>query len=137
MKAWRIALASLGGSAVVFGLVELISGVPVAGLLRLLVWLAAAVIIHDALWSPGLLGVGALLARVPARGRRYLQGGLVVGAALTVLAVPMIYLHGRQPPSKSILLQDVGANLALLLGIIAVVTLSCYLVRVVRDRAAR
>ena len=129
VKAWRIVLASLGVSAVVFGTGRADHRRSGRRPAALVVWLAAAVIIHDALWSPGLLGVGALLSRVPARGRRYLQGGLVVGAALTVLAVPMIYLHGRQPPSKSILLQDVGANLALLLGIIAAVSGAAYVVR--------
>ena len=83
-------------------------------------------IIHDAIWSPGLIGIGALLSRAPARGRRYLQGGLIVAAALTVIAVPMIYLRGQQPASKAILLQHVGANLALLLVIVAAVTGAAY-----------
>ena len=134
MKAWRIGLAVLGVLGVCFGLVELLTGAPPASLLRVLVWLVAAVIIHDALWSPALIGVGAALTRVPARGRRYLQGGLVVGAALTVIAVPMIYIRGQQPVSKAILLQHVGLNLLLLLGVVAAVTALAYGVRVLRDR---
>lgn len=134
MKAWRIGLAVLGVLGVSFGLVELVTGVPPASLLRLLVWLAAAVIIHDALWSPALIGVGAALTRAPVRGRRYLQAGLVVGAALTVIAVPMIYVRGQQPASKAILLQHVGLNLLLLLALVAALTALAYGVRVVRDR---
>ena len=76
MKAWRVALAGAGLAAIVFGAAELFLGVPPASLVRVAIWLAAALVIHDALWSPGLIGVGALLARVPARGRRYLQDDL-------------------------------------------------------------
>jgi hypothetical protein len=99
-----------------------------------LVWLVAAVIIHDVLWSPALIGAGAALTRVPARGRRYLQAGLVIGAALTVIAVPMIYVRGQQPASKAILLQHVGLNLLLLLGLVAALTALAYGVRVLRDK---
>ncbi len=134
MKTWRIVLGVLGLGAVLFGAIELITGVPPQSLLRLAVWLAAAVIIHDAFWSPGLIGLGTVLSRLPARGRRYLQGGLIVAGALTVIAVPMIYLRGQQPPSKAILLQDVGANLALLLVIVAAVSAAAYAWRVIRDR---
>ena len=137
MKTWRIVLGVLGVSAAAFGTIELISGVPLPSLLRVAVWLVAAVIIHDAIWSPGLIGAGALLSRVPARGRRYLQGGLIVAGALTVIAVPMIYLRGQQPPGKAILLQDVGANLALLIVIVAAVSGAAYGWRVVSDRGRR
>jgi len=137
VKTWRIVLGVLGVSAAAFGTIELISGVPLPSLLRVAVWLAAAVIIHDAIWSPGLIGVGALLSRVPARGRRYLQGGLIVAAALTVIGVPMIYLRGQQPASKAILLQDVGANLAVLVVIVAAVSGAAYGWRVIRDRGRR
>ncbi|GAA3613061.1 hypothetical protein [Microlunatus ginsengisoli] len=134
MKAWRIGLSVLGLVALAFGLVELTTGVSPVSLLRVAVWLVAALIIHDALWSPALLGVGGLLTRVPARGRRYLQAGLLIGGALTVIAVPMIYLRGSQPASKAILLQNVGLNLVLLLAIVAVVTGLAYALRVVLDR---
>jgi hypothetical protein len=134
VKTWRIVLGVLGLGAGLFGAIELFTGVPLPSLLRVAVWLAAAVIIHDAIWSPGLIGVGALLSRVPARARRYLQSGLVVAGALTVIAVPMIYLRGQQPPSKAILLQDVGANLALLIVIVAAVSAAAYGLRVIKDR---
>jgi hypothetical protein len=134
VKTWRIVLGVLGLSAMAFGAIELLTGVPVPSLLRVAAWLAAAVIIHDAVWSPGLIGVSALLARVPPRARRYLQGGLIVAGALTVIAVPMIYLRGQQPRSKAILLQDVGANLALLIVIVAAVSAAAYGWRVIKDR---
>ena len=46
----------------------------------------------------------------------------------------MIYLRGSQPAVKAILLRNYGANLTVLIGLLAVVTLAVYAVRVARDR---
>ena len=82
------------------------------------------------------IGLGLVLARVPARARRFLQGALVVAGSLTVVAIPMVWLRGQQPPSKAILPQDVGANLVLLIALVAVIALLAYLVSSLRDRSA-
>jgi hypothetical protein len=42
----------------------------------------------------------------------------------------MIYRQGSQPPSKALLLQNFTANLGLLLGLIAAVSLVGYAIRV-------
>ena len=46
-----------------------------------------------------------------------------MAAMVTVIAIPMIYRRDSQPVSKAILNQNFGANLTLLLGIIAGATL--------------
>jgi type VI protein secretion system component VasK len=74
---------------------------------------------------------------VPDRERRYLQAWLIMSALVVVIAIPMIYLRGSQPAVKAILLQDYAANLALIIGILAALTLALYGVRVLRDRSAR
>jgi hypothetical protein len=80
--------------------------------------------------------VGWLLRRfVPDRGRRYLQIALIMIALVTVIAVPMIFLRGSQPAVKALLLRNYGANLIMIIGIIAVLSLILYGVRVVRDRS--
>jgi hypothetical protein len=84
--------------------------------------------------SIGLIGVGAALTNVPPRGRRYLQGGLVVAGSVVVVTVPLLLARGRQPDSTTILVQDVGQHLALLLVVVTLTTTVGYLVRVVRDR---
>ena len=82
-----------------------------------------------------MVGLGWLLRqRVPDRGRRYLQVALLVAGLITVIAVPMIVLRGSQPAAKALLLQNYGLNLTILLGLVAVVTLALYAVRVARDR---
>jgi hypothetical protein len=127
-------LAVAGGLVAGYGALLLVTTVPPSSLLRVAVWMATAVIIHDMIWSPSLLGLGTALARVPARGRRFLQGGLVVAGCLVVIAVPLISRQGSQPRSTTILLQDVGRQLAVLLALVALVTLIAWLRQALRDR---
>ena len=136
MKAWRIVLAVAGIALGAFGVFRLVTGIAPHSLLILAVWLVAALIIHDALLAPSVVGVGWLLRRsVPDRGRRYLQIALIMIALVTVIAVPMIFLRGSQPAVKALLLRNYGANLIMIIGIIAVLSLILYGVRVVRDRS--
>jgi uncharacterized PurR-regulated membrane protein YhhQ (DUF165 family) len=136
MKAWRIILATVGILLLLYGIVRLLINIPNQELLWVALWLVAALIIHDALIAPGVVGVGWLLRRfLPDRARRFVQTGLIAAAAVTVIAIPMIIREGSQPPQKTLLIQNYAANLALLLGIIAGVTLAAYAVRVARDRS--
>ena len=134
MAVWRIVLAAIGVLAVLYGILNLVVHIPGQTLLWVVVWLVAAVLIHHGVLSPVVVAVSSVLRRVvPDRGRRYLQAALITAAPVTVIAIPMIYRQGTQPPSKAILLQNFGANLALLLGVIAGLTLIAYVVRVARD----
>jgi len=137
MRIWRIVLAVLGIGAATYGISQLLTHVPAQSLVLLALWLIAALIIHDGLLSPAVVGIGAALRRyVPDRGRRYLQFGLIMAAMVTVIAVPMIYRANTQPPSKALLLQDFGINLTVLLAAIGGVTLAAYAIRVAQDRSA-
>jgi hypothetical protein len=136
MKAWRIILAAVGIALGAFGVFRLVSEIPTYSLLVLGVWLAAALVIQDAILAPSVVGVGWLLRRyVPDRGRRYLQVALIMSALITVIAVPMIFLRGSQPAVKALLLRDYGFNLILIIAIIGVISLILYTVRVARDRS--
>ncbi|MGI8459469.1 MAG: hypothetical protein ACR2LI_15345 [Propionibacteriaceae bacterium] len=136
MKAWRIGLATAGVLALLYGAIRLFTQIPVPNLIMVAAWMIGAVIIHDGVLSPLVVAVGWALRRwVPDRGRRHLQAGLIIGALVTVIAVPMIYLRDSQPAIKAILLRPYGANLTIILGIVAVLTLAGYAVRVAEDRA--
>jgi hypothetical protein len=138
MLAWRIILAVSGILLGLFGVYRLLTQFPGPSLLPLLIWLAAALIIHDGLLSPAVVGVGWMLRRfVPDRERRYLQAWLIMSALVVVIALPMIYLRGSQPAVKAILLQDYAANLGLIIGALGVATVALYGRRVFRDRSAR
>jgi hypothetical protein len=129
----RRAFAVAGIALLAYGVARLFLVVAWSDLVLLAAWLVGALVVHDGLLSPLVLGVGAALRRwVPARGRRHLQLALVTGAIVTVVALPMIYLEGSQPPEKAILLQHYGVNLTLVLTAVALATLILYAVRVAR-----
>ena len=134
----RRAFAAAGLALLVYGVARLFLVVAWSDLFLLLVWMVVATAVHDGVLSPLVLGVGASLRRwVPDRGRRYVQLALLTGAMITVVAVPMIYLEGSQPPQKAILLQHYGINLTGVLAVVAVVSLGLYAVRVARDARPR
>ena len=136
MGRWRLVLGILGVLVVLYGVVNLGMHIPMQTLAWVAVWLVAAVLIHQGLVSPIVIGVSSLLRRlIPDRGRRYLQAALIMAVPVTVIAIPMIYRQGSQPPSKALLLQNFTANLGLLLGIIAALCLVGYAMRVARDRS--
>jgi hypothetical protein len=136
MGPWRLVLGILGVLVVLYGIVNLLVHIPGQTLVWVAVWLIAAVIIHQGVLSPLVIAVTSLLRRVvPDRGRRYLQAALIMAVPVTVIAIPMIYRQGSQPPSKAMLLQNFTANLGLLLGIIGGLCLVGYAIRVARDRS--
>ncbi len=136
MKRWRYALVGAGVLLLFYGGVRLVAEVP-QSLSGLALWMVGIVVIHDGLLSPMVVGVGWLLARtVPPSGRRYLQAALVVAGLITIIAIPLIARRGTQPPAKALLLQNYGANLAILLGLVAALNLAAYLVTTARDRGS-
>lgn len=136
MGVWRLVLGVLGVLAVLYGIVNLGVHIPGQTLVWVAVWLIAALLIHHGVLSPLVVAVSSLLRRtVPDRGRRYLQAGLITAVPVTVIAIPMIYRQGSQPPSKALLLQNFTANAGLLLGLVAGVCLVGYAIRVARDRS--
>jgi hypothetical protein len=135
VKIARIGLAVIGIVLVLYGAGRILFSVPPPLLVLLGVWLVGALLVQHGIVSPLVVAVGAALRRlVPDRGRRFLQLGLIVAAMVTVVALPLILRQGSQPPAKALLLQNYVANLTLLLGLIAGVTLVAYAVRVARDR---
>jgi hypothetical protein len=71
MKIWRIVLAVVGVGVGTYGIFQLLTQLPRQTLVLLALWLIGALIIHDGLLSPTVIGVGAGLRRyVPDRGRR-------------------------------------------------------------------
>ena len=134
MRLYRIALAVAGGMLIALGAFRLVTELDRPDLVTLGLWLLVAVALHDGVIAPLTVGVGVTLTRVPPRVRRYVQGALVAGALITVVAIPLIDRKGTQPAVKAILLRDYAGNLALLLGLTAGVAVVLYVARVLRDR---
>jgi hypothetical protein len=134
----RLLIGGAGVLLALFGVFRLVTQIPSDDLIALFVWLVAALLVHDGLVSPIVVAVGVLVTKaVPPRTRRYLQGALVTGALITVIALPLIKRQDSQPQVKAILQQNFGANLAVLLGIVAGGALALYALRVLRDRSSR
>jgi hypothetical protein len=136
MRAWRLAFATPGIGLLGFGFYRLVTEVSFAHLAVLVAWLIGAVLIHDGVLSPLVLAVGRTLAHLPPRVRRHVQWALITSAAVTVIAIPLIYRRGSQPASKALLQQNYAAHLGLLIAAVAGVSLLAYAVRVARDHRA-
>ncbi len=131
----RWVIGTAGGLVLAFGVFRLGTEIALSDLLALALWLGGALLIHDAVLSPGIVGVAGMLHRLPARARTYVQGALIAGGTVTVIAIPMIYRAGSQPHAKALLEQDFRANLALLLAVVFTGALLAYLRRVAHERS--
>jgi len=130
----RIVLGGIGGLLLAYGAGRLLHGLPLPTLFVLGGWLLAALVVHHGVLSPAILAAGAAVRAIPDRARGFVQAALIMAAAVTVIAIPLIIRQFSQPASKAMLLQQYGGNLALLMGIIALGTLIAYAMRVARDR---
>lgn len=137
MRRWRISLAVAGILLGLFGVMRLLTEVPVDMLVVLAVWMIAAIAIHDGIVSPLIIAVGWALARwIPPRARRYVQFTLIVAALVAVIALPLAYREDTQPVAESMLLQNYLGNLTLIVGIVAAVSMVAYAIRVANDSRA-
>lgn len=133
MRRWRIAFATAGIGLGLFGVFRLLTEIPITSVLLLGGWMIAAVVIHDGVLSPLVVGVGALVGRVPPRARRYLQAALIVAGCVTVIALPLIARRGSQPSVKAILQRNYAGNLTIIVAIVAALSLVLYAVHVAHD----
>lgn len=133
MKRQRVILGAAGVLLALFGVLRLVTEISIGDLAVLGIWLVGALVIHDGILSPVVIAVGWAISRVvPDRARRFLQFALIVGALVTVVAIPLIYRQDTQPESEALLRQQYGSNLTVLLGTIAAITLVMYAVQVAR-----
>ena len=86
----RIVTGALGLALMTVGAVLLVTG---GQLKDVALWLAGAIVLHDGIVAPLVLGVGLLLAAVPARGT--VRGALIVAGCLTVVALPVAAAAGN------------------------------------------
>lgn len=132
---FRIFLGAIGVLLLGYGAYRIIANAGATDIPGMVKWLVLAVVLHDGVLTPLTLLLAAVLAKVVpgARARRYLQGALVAGALVTVVAVPMIYRRGTIAASKALLQQDYGLHLAALLGLIAAVAIVAYALSFLRS----
>jgi hypothetical protein len=77
---------------------------------------ALVVVANDGLLAPLVIAAGALLVRaVPGASRAYVQSGLFISGAVTLLALPFLLGFGRSPDLPSALPLDYGQGLVITL----------------------
>jgi hypothetical protein len=130
----RVLIGAPGVLLGLYGVFRLVTQIDGYDLLVLFAWLVGALVVHDGILSPAVAAAGVGIARfVPPRGRRFLQGGLIAAALITVVALSMIYRAHSQPRIKAILEQNFAANLGILVLIVAVGAVLLYVAAVLRQ----
>lgn len=126
---FRLLLGTAGVAMLGYGIVRIFTDAKDTKPASLLRWLLGALLVHDLLIAPMVLGIGWLLARFcPPRARRYLQAGLICGGLVSSVGVLLIWRQGKAAASLALLQQDYRRNLLIVLAIVAVGCLIGYLV---------
>jgi hypothetical protein len=96
------------------------------------VFLAAVLVLHDAVFLPLVLGAGHLARRLRPGARTAVQVAGVVSLPVLVVGLPLALGFGRPPDNPSALPLPYGRNLLLILAVIWVVVLLPRAVRRIR-----
>ncbi|MFE5617406.1 hypothetical protein [Streptomyces sp. NPDC056463] len=116
MRVVRYGCGALGVALMGLGAVLVVRTGTVA---EVVLWLAGAIVLHDGVIAPLVLGVGLLIAAVPVRGP--VRGGLIVAGSLTLVALPLMVRPGA-PPNPTALPLDYVRNWLVLMGVVAIGT---------------
>ena len=126
MNLVRIALIVIGLAGLFAGAVIMVQKERPDQILGVIVWIGAAIIVHDGILSPLLLLVDVWMRRagrrIPYAVLAIIQGGVVVGAIMSLLVLPEIYKKSIGTKNPTILPLDYGLNLALFWAAVAVLT---------------
>jgi hypothetical protein len=102
------------------------------------VWLAAGVVLHDAVLAGMTLALGTLAVRlVPAPARAPVAVGFVVLGSATLFAVPVLGRYGARPDNPTLLDRDYTAGWLALAGVTTVAVVTAALVRSRRHSGRR
>ena len=130
----RVLLGAAGAAVLaygVFGLVSSSGGIP----LHALLWLVGSVLAHALVLAPLVVATGWALSRLlPPQARATVQGGLVAGAVVVLVALPAVLRQDAPGDNSSLLPLDYRANLVRVLLVVAAGTALLLAARAVRDR---
>ncbi|QZQ54823.1 hypothetical protein KZI27_16305 [Curtobacterium sp. TC1] len=138
MKAARIVLVVVGVLVIAFGASVLVTSVSPKRIGGLAAWLLGAVILHDAILSPFVVGAGLLLRRAGRSLRAWVlvvvQAAIVLGSVLALVVLPEIAAkrHGQKNPT--VLPFDYGTRLLIVEGVLLLVVVAVLAIGVVRAR---
>ncbi|MDR6571483.1 hypothetical protein J2X60_000108 [Curtobacterium sp. 320] len=143
MRAARIVLVVVGVLVIAFGAYVLVTTVRPNRIWGLATWLLGAVVLHDAILSPFVVGVGLLLRRTGRTLRAWalvvVQAVVVLGSVLALVVLPEIAAKAHGQKNPTVLPFDYGARLLLVEGVLLLVVVAVLVVaarRPVRVRAS-
>ncbi|WEO78162.1 hypothetical protein BJQ94_03735 [Cryobacterium sp. SO2] len=117
MRAARIALLALGVLGLAWGAYVLVDTVSLRRLPGVALWIGAAIVLHDAVISPLVFGLGVLTRRAGHRLAGSIivtaQAVIVLGSLMTLIVVPAIVAQDLGPKNPTILPLDYAVNLGL------------------------
>ncbi|GAA4671595.1 hypothetical protein [Frondihabitans cladoniiphilus] len=122
----RVALIVFGAALTLLGAYVMMTTVKPKNIVGVITWLIGALILHDGIISPIVVGIGIGLKRVgrriPASVLWIVQGAVFVGSVFTLVVVPEIIRKAKIPKNYTVLPFDYAPRLAILWGVIVVLT---------------
>jgi hypothetical protein len=104
---------------------------------ELAVWVFGSLVLHDALFAPMVLGTVALLAwLLPRPVRGPVAGALALTGLVVLFAYPLLRAFGRRAVNPSILPDDYGQNVLVVLAVIWSITAVVIVARILRARSS-
>jgi hypothetical protein len=135
MKTIRVVLAVVGLCAIGYAVAGAARAPAIVGT-KHVAFLVAVLALHDGVWIPMVLLVGALVRAIaPGRARAHVQGALIISASVAFVAWPLVLGRGRIADNPSALPRDYPAGLAI--TIVATWFGAAILAGVGRSRARR
>ena len=138
MRSIRLVLVGVGVLLLAWGAFVMFDSVRPTRIPGVALWIAAAIVLHDAILAPIVFVFGIALRRA---GRRttgtviaIVQGGIVVGSIVSLVAVPTIVAKNFAPANPTVLPLDYGLNLGIFWLVLAVLTVGLSVWAIVRGR---
>jgi len=140
MRSARGVLIVVGVLGLALGAYVLVDTVAVRRLPGVALWIGAAIVLHDAVLSPLVFGLGVLTRRAGHRLAGSIivtaQAAIVLGSLMTLIVLPAIVAQDLGPKNPSILPLDYALNLALFWLALAVASVLVSLWFYLRTRRA-
>lgn len=140
MRVARVVLIAVGVLGLALGAYVLVDTVALKRLPGVALWIGGAIVLHDAVISPLVFGLGVLTRRA---GHRLagsiivtVQAAIVLGSLMTLIVLPAIVAQDLGPKNPSILPLDYALNLGLFWLALAVASVLVSLWFYLRTRRA-
>ena len=138
MRSIRLVLVGVGVLLLAWGAFVMFDSVRLTRIPGVTLWIAAAIVLHDAILAPIVFAGGIALRRAGQRATgtviAIVQGAIVVGSIVSLVAVPTIVAKNFAPTNPTVLPLDYGLNLGIFWLVLAVLTVGLSVWAALRGR---